>query len=88
MRVRVFALSVCDLAHIPSTGVITLPEDDEEPREAVASGKKVVSALQQKLATDKDLMAITILSLDTLVCQNDCSGHGTCHQVGLLQPSL
>ena len=21
-----------------------------------------------------------ILSLDTVVCQNECSGHGTCHQ--------
>ena len=23
---------------------------------------------------------IQILSLDTVVCQNECSGHGTCHQ--------
>eukprot|EP00095_Tigriopus_kingsejongensis_P001489 maker-scaffold124_size330879-snap-gene-1.31 protein:Tk01489 transcript:maker-scaffold124_size330879-snap-gene-1.31-mRNA-1 annotation:"hypothetical protein L798_13730" len=47
---------------------------------AVASGKKVVKELKSKLRADSKLLSFTFLSLDTLICQNDCSGHGKCHQ--------
>lgn len=68
-------------------GVILSPtaassSPESPPGEAVASGKKVVRELQQKLSADSDLLSLKIISLDTLVCQNECSGHGTCHQVG------
>ncbi len=49
--------------------------------EAVASGKKVVRELLQKLAADSDLLPVKVVEIDTVICQNDCSGHGTCHQV-------
>lgn len=59
-------------------------EGEGEEKQAVASGKKVVKELAQKLATDSDLLEFKILDLDTLVCQNECSGHGTCHQVMII----
>ena len=40
----------------------------------------MVKELEQKLSTDLELLPIKVLSVDTVVCQNDCSGHGTCHQ--------
>ncbi len=46
----------------------------------IASGKKVVDMLWAKLRKDADLLSLKILTLDTVICQNDCSGHGTCHQ--------
>ena len=46
----------------------------------IASGKEVVKRLQNKLKADSELLSLQLVSLDTLVCQNECSGHGTCHQ--------
>ena len=50
------------------------------PSSKVASGKKAVEQLWRKLKADADLLSLKILSLDTVVCQNECSGHGSCHQ--------
>jgi len=54
--------------------------EGEDRPEVVASGKKVVQELQAKLRQDSELLSLSVLSLDTVVCQNDCSGHGKCHQ--------
>lgn len=59
-----------------SSSGIDLALDDA----AVASGKKVVKELKSKLKADSDLLSFKFLSLDTLICQNECSGHGKCHQ--------
>ncbi|GFX42295.1 dyslexia-associated protein KIAA0319-like protein [Trichonephila clavipes] len=33
---------------------------------------------QEKLRTDSSLLDVQVLSVDTVVCQNKCSGHGMC----------
>ena len=44
-------------------------------------GMKIVTMLKEKLKADPILLAgVPVSSIDTLVCQNTCSGHGTCNQ--------
>ena len=44
------------------------------------SGLEVVSQLKRELAADPELLGVPVISIDTLVCQNTCSGHGYCDQ--------
>nr|CAG4648482.1 EOG090X00QS [Polyphemus pediculus] len=44
-------------------------------------GREVASLLKRKLRNDINLMAYPVLEVDTSICQNNCSGHGTCDQV-------
>ena len=44
-------------------------------------GVDVVQQLKRELAADPELLGVPIISLDTLVCQNPCGGHGQCDQV-------
>ncbi|XP_054708646.1 dyslexia-associated protein KIAA0319 homolog [Uloborus diversus] len=46
----------------------------------IISGVDVVSRLKKKLRTDSSLLDVEVLSVDTVVCQNKCSGHGICDQ--------
>ena len=46
----------------------------------IMNGTKVVNELNSKLTQGKDILNLELLELDTLVCQNDCSGHGKCDQ--------
>jgi len=43
------------------------------------SGMEVVAALQQSLASSPDLLQASVHSLETVLCQNTCGGHGTCN---------
>ncbi|KAG1671737.1 Dyslexia-associated protein KIAA0319-like protein [Nymphon striatum] len=45
--------------------------------EEIVRGPDVVMRLKEKLNTD-NLLDFDIVSLDTVVCQNNCSNHGTC----------
>lgn len=59
---------------------LAVSADSSEIASGIASGKKVVDQLWKKLKADAELLSLKILSLDTVICQNECSGHGTCHQ--------
>ncbi|CAB4064179.1 unnamed protein product [Lepeophtheirus salmonis] len=48
--------------------------------EIILKGVDVLKTLQTKLRTDPDILELKVINLDTLVCQNNCSGHGKCHQ--------
>ncbi|CAG2163622.1 unnamed protein product [Oppiella nova] len=43
-------------------------------------GLTVVKQLKQKLKTDSSLITPEVISLETMVCQNECSNHGSCDQ--------
>ena len=46
----------------------------------VMKGVDVVETLKTKLDVGQDVLKLKFVELDTVVCQNDCSGHGSCHQ--------
>jgi hypothetical protein len=46
----------------------------------IATGVDVVAALEPKLKASQDILDLKVLELDTLECQNTCSGHGRCQQ--------
>ncbi|XP_070161283.1 dyslexia-associated protein KIAA0319 [Polyergus mexicanus] len=43
-------------------------------------GPEVVKILKEKLLQDSGLLQLSVANIDTAVCQNNCSGHGVCHQ--------
>lgn len=43
-------------------------------------GPQVVRTLSGKLAQDSFLLQISVVSIRTIICQNNCSGHGVCDQ--------
>ncbi|XP_072152328.1 dyslexia-associated protein KIAA0319-like protein isoform X2 [Bemisia tabaci] len=44
------------------------------------SATEVVSILRHKLYQDPGLLQLPVVSVNTAVCQNNCSGHGLCEQ--------
>ena len=43
-------------------------------------GLEVVAQLTRELAADPELLGVSVLSVETAVCQNTCGGHGECDQ--------
>jgi len=44
------------------------------------AGREVVQQLSRELLADSDLLGLGVVRVQTVVCQNDCSGHGECVQ--------
>ena len=53
---------------------------DDEGNVKIKSGLKIVEELKSKLKDTDDIIGLKLIDLDTLICQNDCSGHGYCKQ--------
>jgi len=53
---------------------------DAEDNIKIKNGLKIVEELKNKLKDTDDIIGLKMIELDTLVCQNDCSGHGHCRQ--------
>lgn len=51
-------------------------KDSQQP----LPGPAVVARLKEKLAQDSLLLEISVASIQTAVCQNNCSGHGVCDE--------
>ena len=58
----------------------TVEESQENEKTKVMPGLKVVQELDSKLKQGEDIFDLKVLEVDTLVCQNDCSGHGKCQE--------
>ena len=58
----------------------TVEETQEKEKIKTMSGIKVVDDLNSKIKQGQDILDLKLLELDTLVCQNDCSGHGKCQE--------
>ena len=58
----------------------TVEESQEKEKTKVMPGLKVVQELDSKLKQGEDIFDLKVLEVDTLVCQNDCSGHGKCQE--------
>ncbi|KAL0275001.1 UNVERIFIED_CONTAM: hypothetical protein PYX00_002996 [Menopon gallinae] len=46
----------------------------------ILSGPQVVKILKEKLKRDSGLLEVSVANIQTAVCQNNCSGHGSCDQ--------
>ena len=54
--------------------------NDQESKVKIMTGIKAVDELRMKLKGGEDILDLKLVDLDTLICQNDCSGHGYCEQ--------
>lgn len=53
---------------------------DPNGNSKIKPGIKAVEELMYKLRGAGDIIGLKLIELDTLICQNDCSGHGFCKQ--------
>ncbi|XP_012263450.2 dyslexia-associated protein KIAA0319-like protein [Athalia rosae] len=53
---------------------------DKDGGKSVLTGPEVVQRLREKLAQDSGLLQLSVSSVETAICQNNCSGHGVCDQ--------
>eukprot|EP00090_Calanus_glacialis_P008081 TRINITY_DN16425_c0_g1_i1.p1 TRINITY_DN16425_c0_g1~~TRINITY_DN16425_c0_g1_i1.p1 ORF type:complete len:942 (-),score=151.95 TRINITY_DN16425_c0_g1_i1:315-3140(-) len=51
-----------------------------ESKRKSLSGVEVVKQLKRELEADSELLGVPVVSIDTLICQNKCGGHGECDQ--------
>ncbi len=49
---------------------------DSKETTVIMNGVKAVEELKMKLKAGEDILDLKLVDLDTLVCQNECSGHG------------
>lgn len=73
-------LQVRELRSEPGTGRAIVVFYIETPDGKPISATDVVHDLKQKLVLDEDLLGFSVVSLQTTICQNNCSGHGVCNE--------
>ncbi|XP_015600421.1 dyslexia-associated protein KIAA0319-like protein [Cephus cinctus] len=65
----------------PRTGrVVLVFYVDKKGGKSSMPGPEVVQRLKQKLRQDSGLLQLSVINVETVVCQNNCSGHGVCDQ--------
>ncbi|XP_011314056.1 dyslexia-associated protein KIAA0319 isoform X2 [Fopius arisanus] len=52
----------------------------EKGKKISLPGIEVVRRLREKLWQDSGLLQLSVTSIDTAICQNNCSGHGVCDE--------
>ncbi|KAK8746359.1 hypothetical protein OTU49_017374 [Cherax quadricarinatus] len=74
------SIHLLSLTGLPHSGHVTLTFLAYAGKEVVR-GPDVVSTLRhQVMSESSELLDLPLLSVDTIVCQNNCSGHGECTQ--------
>ncbi|XP_066597643.1 dyslexia-associated protein KIAA0319-like protein [Prorops nasuta] len=70
-----------DVKSEPHTGrVIIVFYVEKKGAKTTIPGSEVVKKLREKFRQDSGLLQLSVVNVDTVVCQNDCSGHGVCDQ--------
>ncbi|XP_023702907.1 dyslexia-associated protein KIAA0319-like protein isoform X3 [Cryptotermes secundus] len=54
---------------------------EQKNSKGVLPGPTVVARLKEKLMQDSLLLELSVANIQTVICQNNCSGHGVCDQV-------
>ncbi|KAL1486080.1 hypothetical protein MTO96_031535, partial [Rhipicephalus appendiculatus] len=58
--------------------IFVAEKEDSKGSWVPCRGPLMVARLKQRLRTHSALLDWDVISVDTVVCQNECSGHGTC----------
>ena len=66
--------------HNTGRAILVFYAGDVAGDKTVMSGPQVVTLLKQKLKQDSSLLELSVANIQTVVCQNNCSGHGTCDE--------
>ncbi|XP_008555762.1 dyslexia-associated protein KIAA0319-like protein [Microplitis demolitor] len=75
------SIVVRDLKPEPHTGRACLIFYVERKDKKVSmTGREVVDRLKEKFKQDSGLLQLSVTSIDTVICQNNCSGHGVCDE--------
>nr|XP_027218002.1 dyslexia-associated protein KIAA0319-like protein isoform X1 [Penaeus vannamei] len=77
---RVVSIKLISLTGLPHSGQVRLTVLAYAGKDVVKGTDVVYSLRHQVLSESPDLLDLPLLSVDTVVCQNDCSGHGECIQ--------
>ncbi|KAK6629603.1 hypothetical protein RUM43_003420 [Polyplax serrata] len=81
LLLRNAVIHVRELRREPNTGrAILVFYVGKQGDKSVWPGPQVVKLLKQKLQQDSSLLELSMANIQTAVCQNNCSGHGTCDQ--------
>ncbi|XP_071547439.1 dyslexia-associated protein KIAA0319-like protein [Panulirus ornatus] len=76
----IVTIHLISLTGLPHSGRVRLTFLANAGKEVV-KGPQVVSMLRhQVMSESSELLDLPLLSVDTVVCQNNCSGHGECIQ--------
>ncbi|XP_047493120.1 dyslexia-associated protein KIAA0319-like protein isoform X2 [Penaeus chinensis] len=77
---RVVSIKLISLTGLPHSGQVRLTVLAYAGKDVVKGTDVVYSLRHQVLSESPDLLDLPLLSVDTVVCQNDCSDHGECIQ--------
>ncbi|XP_011500564.1 PREDICTED: dyslexia-associated protein KIAA0319 [Ceratosolen solmsi marchali] len=65
----------------PRTGRVVLTfYVERKDNKSTMPGTEVVDKLKEKLGQDSGILQLSVTNVETAICQNNCSGHGTCNQ--------
>lgn len=75
---RVVTIHLISLSGLPHSGRVSVTFVAYAGQEVVPGVEVVAILRHQVLADSSDLLDLPLISVDTVVCQNNCSGHGEC----------
>lgn len=64
---------------IESNPLLSFLSQTGEKENRLINGFEVEALLKEKLWSGNDIVGMPISDIRTIVCQNKCSGHGTCN---------
>ncbi|XP_014670991.1 PREDICTED: dyslexia-associated protein KIAA0319-like protein [Priapulus caudatus] len=65
----------------PVAAAVADGKNKHQPEREMLPGPEVAAQLLKRLKADASVLGTPVYSVDTLVCQNNCSHHGHCEQV-------